>query len=151
MLCVASVRVFVIYAYSNHEYLHVKTFFSIEQFDKSCVDCGLKSFDLLLTPFCFHCSTSCSLPLTPRYMDLTRLSELLFPNLVGLCKSVDYGTLFRWARRATMATTGARATVAIRETGTSMANMANMANGAHSASMAAGAVRGRPWSKGPWL
>jgi hypothetical protein len=53
-----------------------------------------------------------------------------------------------------MATTAARATVAIRETGASMANMANMANranGAHSASMAAGAVRGRPWSKGPWL
>jgi hypothetical protein len=36
VLCIASVRVFVIYAYSNHEYLHVKTFFPIEQFDKSC-------------------------------------------------------------------------------------------------------------------
>jgi hypothetical protein len=47
-----------------------------------------------------------------------------------------------------MATTAARATVAIRETG---ANMANRANGAHSASMAAGAARGRPWPKGPWL
>jgi hypothetical protein len=56
-----------------------------------------------------------------------------------------------------MATTGARATVAIRETGANMANMANMANranranGAHSARMAAGAVRELPWSKGPWL
>jgi hypothetical protein len=44
-----------------------------------------------------------------------------------------------------MATTAARDTVAIRETGARMANMANRANGAHSASMAAGAARGRPW------
>ena len=53
-----------------------------------------------------------------------------------------------------MATTAARATVAIRETGArmaTMANMANRANGAHSASMAAGAARGRLWPKGPWL
>jgi lambda repressor-like predicted transcriptional regulator len=47
-----------------------------------------------------------------------------------------------------MATTAARGAVAIRATG---ASMANMANGAHSASRAAGAVRGRPWPKGPWL
>jgi hypothetical protein len=35
VLCVALVRVFVVYGYSNHEYFHVKTFFLIEQFDKS--------------------------------------------------------------------------------------------------------------------
>ena len=35
-LCVASVRVFVVYGYSNHEYLCIKTLSLIKQFDKSC-------------------------------------------------------------------------------------------------------------------
>jgi hypothetical protein len=42
----------VVYGYSNHEYFHVKTFFLIEQFDKSC-ELWFQVFEPPTNTFCF--------------------------------------------------------------------------------------------------